>query len=94
MFTMTSSARSVVCRVTAHPRLSASSGLRIASTGTEGVPMQVRASAGPEPSDIVVESDGARLFLGPKAAKRLRGRVLDAVTERTGRVQFVLRSRS
>lgn len=94
MLTMTARAHSIVRRVTAHPRLSTRSGLRIASAGTEGVPMQVRASAAPQPDDLVVESDGARLFLGPKAVTRLRGRVLDAVTERSGRVQFVLRGRS
>ena len=37
---------------------------------------------------------GAKVFLGPGAVQRLRGRILDAVTERGGRVQFVLRKRS
>lgn len=92
MFTMTPQARAVVRRVTSHPALSADSGLRIASAGSDAAPMEVVAVKGPEPHDQVVERDGARVFLGPGALERLRGRLLDAVTERTGRVQFVLKA--
>ena len=92
MFTMTPQARAVVRTVTAHPALSASSGLRIASAGSDAAPMKVVAVKGPEPDDRVVVRDGARVFLGPGAVDRLRGRLLDAVTERTGRVRFVLRA--
>ena len=40
----------------------------------------------------IVRADGARLFFGPGTASRLRGRTLDAVTEKTGRVRFVLKT--
>jgi Fe-S cluster assembly iron-binding protein IscA len=93
MFTMTPQARAVVQRVTAHPALSASSGLRIARGRSHAAPMQVEASPEPQSDDTVIERDGARVFLDAGAVERLRGRVLDAVTEETGRVHFVLRVR-
>lgn len=92
MFSMTPRARSIVRRVTGHHALSAGSGLRIAGRSSSTEPMQVAASTGPEPHDEVVEREGARVFLGPGAAERLRGRTLDAVTERSGRVHFVLKA--
>lgn len=91
MFAMTPRARSVVRRVTGHQALSARSGLRIAQGSSADAPMQVAATAAPRERDEVLEHDGARVFLGPGAAKRLRGRTLDAVTEKTGRVHFVLK---
>ncbi len=90
MFTMTPRALTVVRTVTGHPRLTPHSGLRIAGDTT---PLQVRAVDGPRPGDEVVERDGARVFVGGQAARRLRGRLLDIVRERSGRVHFVVRSR-
>ncbi len=92
MITMTSRARSVVRRVTGHRALSARSGLRIARGQSPEGPLQVEATPGPEPRDTVHEREGARLFFGPGTASRLRGRTLDAVTEKTGRVRFVLKT--
>lgn len=94
MFTMTPRAEAVVRRVTAHPALAATSGLRIAARRSHDAPLKVVASARPEPEDEVVERDGTRVFLGPRAVERVRGRLLDVVTERTGRVQFVLKTPS
>ncbi len=91
MFAMTPRARSVVQRVTGHRALSARSGLRIARGASADAPMQVAASVEPHEHDKVLEHDGARVFLGPGAVERLRGRTLDAVTEKTGRVHFVLK---
>lgn len=91
MFAMTHRARSVVQRVTGHHALSARSGLRIARGPSAGAPMQVAAAPAPHEHDEVLETDGARVFLGPGAVERLRGRTLDAVTEKTGRVHFVLK---
>jgi Fe-S cluster assembly iron-binding protein IscA len=67
--------------------------LRIAVAGSEDAPIQVRAAEGPRADDEVVEREGARLFIGPGTWERLAGRTIDAVTERTGRIQFVLRAR-
>ncbi len=92
MFTMTTKAREVVRRVTSHPRISATSGLRIASQGAGADALGVTTAAGPERGDEVVERDGARVFLDEPAVPRVRGRLLDAVT-RNGRVHFVVRNR-
>lgn len=92
MFTLTPRARAVVRRVTGHRALSERSGLRIAAANRTADSMKVAATTGPEPGDQVVERDGARVFLGPGALERLRGRVVDAVTERSGRVHFVLKA--
>lgn len=92
MFTMTTKAREVVRRVTSHPRISATSGLRISSQGADESALGVTTAAGPERGDEVVERDGARVFLDEPAVPRVRGRLLDAVT-RNGRVHFVVRKR-
>ncbi|WP_224278660.1 Fe-S cluster assembly protein HesB [Nocardioides lacusdianchii] len=92
MFTMTTKAREVVRRVTSHPRVSATSGLRISSQGADESALGVATAAGPERGDQVVERDGARVFLDEPAVPRVRGRLLDAVT-RNGRVHFVVRNR-
>ena len=92
MFSMTPKAREVVRRVTAHPRIGARSGLRIASQGADEQALGVSPAAQPADGDEVVEGDGARVFLDEPAVPRVRGRLLDAVT-RNGRVHFVVRAR-
>lgn len=89
MLTMTPQALAVVRKVTAHPRLGQNSGLRIA--GNDAPPLQVGAVTGPCPGDEVVERAGARIFLGPAASRRLHGRRLDVVKERSGRVHFIVK---
>lgn len=91
MITMTPQAHRVIRRVTAHPRVGRRSGLRIAARGPRTEDLKVRTAAAPEPGDRVVERDGARLYLDGTAAPRVDGRVLDAVTEDSGRVQFVVK---
>lgn len=41
------------------------------------------------PWDVVVQADGARLFLAPDADRRLSGAVLDARRNRSGAAFFV-----
>jgi len=92
MLTITPQALTVIQRVSAHPSLEPNSGLRIACQETgPSAPLGVRAVHGPSRGDRVWEQDGARLFLGPRAAQRIAGRELDAITEPEGHVQFVLR---
>jgi iron-sulfur cluster assembly protein len=92
MLSITPRALAVVRTVTAHPRLRPTSGLRIARRDEPSRPMQVRAVPEPLPGDLVVEQDGARLFLGPGADVQIEGSELDAVTDTEGRVQFIRRS--
>lgn len=93
MFTMTPKAHAVVRRVTAHSRISSSSGLRIAARSSAGDALGVGTASGPRAGDEVIERDGARVFLAREAVPRVRDRVLDAVTERGGRVHFVVKRR-
>lgn len=91
MITMTSKAHQVVRQVTSHPRVGRLSGLRIASRGNDTDTLSVKTVAEPHPGDRVLESDGARVYLDEVAEPRVDGHVLDAVTEDTGRVHFVVR---
>lgn len=91
MLTITPDAMKVIRRVTAHPALEPTSGLRIAQREKPSTPLEVRAVRRPCPGDSVLERPGARLFLEPSASARVNGQVLDAVTESGGRVQFILR---
>ncbi len=90
MLTITPQALAVIQRVTAHPALEPTSGLRIARRAEPAAPLLVRAVDCPEPGDRVLEREGARLYLGSDIARRLDGRRLNAVTDDVGRVQFVL----
>ncbi len=91
MITFTHQAITVIRQVTAHPKLAPTSGLRIAAAQQRDG-LQVRTVREPEPGDQVVEQQGGRLYLGPEAARRVDGHVLDAVTDPSGRVQVVMRS--
>lgn len=91
MLTITSKAHRVVRQVTSHPKVGPRSGLRIAAQDDETVALSVRAVAEPQPGDRVLESDGARVYLDDVAEPRVDGHVLDAVTEDSGRVHFVVK---
>ena len=93
MLTMTSQALAVARKVTAHPSLGQNSGLRIAGKGATVLPLQVGVVTEPRPGDEVVERDGARIFLGPAAGRRLRGRRLDVLEEQSGRIHFIVEER-
>ena len=92
MLSVTPQALSVMQRVTGHPTMEPTSGLRIACGDEPSEPLQVRAVQGPLPGDRVLERDGARLYLEPGAAGTVEGRELDAVSDPKGRVQFILKS--
>lgn len=92
MLSITPRALAVMRRVTAHPRLKPTSGLRIAGSGKGARSMRVAAVPSPQPGDRVVEHQGGRLFLGPGASTVVEGCELDARTDTEGRVQFILRS--
>lgn len=91
MLTMTNKALSVVRAVTAHPKLDASSGLRIAQQGGTRQ-LGVRVVQRPRPGDVVIERSGGRVYVAPVVARRLRGRVLDVRRDAEGRVEFLLKA--
>ena len=98
MLTITPRAMTVIRRITAHPKLSPSSGLRIAPRGElqrgdgSDATLGVQIVRGPQAQDRVVEQEGGRLYLAPSVTERIAGRELDAVTDAHGRVQFVSRT--
>ena len=94
MLTITPQALTVIQRVTGHPMLEPTSGLRIACPEEPDAPLRVRAVRGPRPGDNVLERLGGRLYLEPDTVQRLEDGELDAVTNEDGRVQFVLRAAS
>lgn len=91
MLTITPEALTVIRRVTTHPKMEPTAGLRVASRPDSSAPLEVRVVDRPRPGDSVVERRGSRLYLDREAAHRVRGGELDAVTDREGRVHFVLR---
>lgn len=91
---ITDKASQVLREVTGHPRLAATSGLRVARKHPASDSLGVKAVSGPEPGDQIVERADGRLFLCPVALRRLRGNVLDARDDAEGRIHFVLRSAS
>jgi iron-sulfur cluster assembly protein len=90
MLSLTQHAVSVVRKFTANPRLGESSGVRIAHQWSTRK-LQVRPVRAPEPGDVVVEQTGGRVYVGPAAARKLRGKVLDARDDAEGRVEFLLK---
>jgi len=68
-------------------------GLRISSQdhslNGQGPHLNIEVVSAPEPEDLVLETDGAPIFLAPEAAGALDGKVLDAEVE-GDRVQFAL----
>ena len=77
--------------MTGHPRLKPTSGLRIARRDDAGGRLKVGTVNEPAAGDQVVEREGARLYLGPVAARTLANRELDATTDADGRVTFILK---
>lgn len=91
MLTITNKALSVVRTITAHPKLDESSGLRIAQQRGTAL-LGVRAVDRPQPGDVVIEQSGGRVYVGPNAVRRLRGRTLDVRRDSEGRAEFLLKA--
>jgi Fe-S cluster assembly iron-binding protein IscA len=63
-------------------------GLRISSAESDN--FEVAVAPRPQPTDQVVESSGARVYLEPEAADALSDKVLDAQVDANGSVHFSL----
>ena len=93
MLVLTEAAAEAVKTLTASPQLPEGSGLRIASSAP--VPeapgtLQVTAAPGPKENDVVLEADGAHVYLEPNAAAYLEDKVLDADVDQDGQAYFSL----
>jgi len=82
MLLLTPDAVTVVKKLTEAPD---AEGVRIsrpsASTDAAGAALQIELAAGPDPTDEVVDAEGAQLFLAPDAIDLMDGKVLDARIE-------------
>jgi len=58
--------------------------MTVAGGGCEGFQYSLKMEAETRPDDVVVVRDGIRAFLDPVSAQRLRGTLLDYITNRYG----------
>ncbi|TMR96344.1 Fe-S cluster assembly protein HesB [Nonomuraea basaltis] len=79
MLTLTADAVAAIRDLTSQPETPEDTGLRIASSSTDGLvgSLELSISGGPHPGDQVVESEGVRVFLEPNAASFLEDKTLD-----------------
>jgi iron-sulfur cluster assembly protein len=92
MLAISESAAEAIRGLTAGPEVPEGAGLRIVaeSRPEEGnVPLELALAATPAEDDAVVEEEGARVFLEPRAAELLDDKRLEADVE-TGRVTFAI----
>lgn len=90
MLTISREALSVIRRISTHPSMPDTAGLRIAHDETSSTALGVELVKHPSPGDSFVERDGAHLYLSPRAAERLDGNRLGARTQGDDRYTFVL----
>ena len=87
MLALTRSAHEAIRSLRSYPSLSRRGGLRI-SLDDDRQSLLVRPASQPAAGDHVQDVDGARVFLGPRAASRLAGRALHVRRDPGGRWQF------
>ena len=94
MLTLTENADAVVTTIVGREDASADAGLRIQTAEGQGPNGEARFAVhvvpSPEPADVVVESQGSRVFLEDAAADALSDKVLDAGVDEQGAVSFTI----
>lgn len=90
MLTLTENASTIVKDITTQPGLADTAGLRITSDASPEPTFEVSAAEQPEPGDLVVEQDGATVYLDQAASEILDDKILDAAVDPEGRVEFAL----
>ncbi|MGI9824224.1 hypothetical protein [Agromyces sp. Marseille-Q5079] len=88
MLTLTENASTVVKEIVSRNGAPEGSGLRINAQDTAATEFAVAVVPTPDPTDSVVEQDGARVYLGEAAAIALTDKTLDAKVADDGRVSF------
>lgn len=90
MLTLTETASTVVKGIVDRAPDISDGGLRIATTpGTER-DLQVAVVAEPLPGDVLIENEGARVFVSDEASAVLDNKTLDAQLGENGSVTFAL----
>ncbi|WP_433325155.1 Fe-S cluster assembly protein HesB [Spirillospora sp. CA-294931] len=90
MLSLTENAVTAIHDMTTKPELPTGTGIRIAPQQDDPVALVLVMSPGPVPGDEIIEVNGARLFLEPRAAEALNGRSLDVRMDGSGSVVFSL----
>jgi iron-sulfur cluster assembly protein len=90
MLDLTSNATSVIRSIAERPELPDEAGLRVAAGDGDQGQFSVAATGAPEQGDLIVEKEGARVFLDPQAAVVLDDKVLDVQVGEEGKVEFLL----
>lgn len=95
MLTMTPAASTVVKTLVAQsPEVADDGGLRIDTGAPDGADFAVTITETPQPTDAVVEHDGAKVFLAESAVLVLDDKVLDARVDDAGAVEFAIGQQS
>jgi iron-sulfur cluster assembly protein len=94
MLTLTDNATNVVHNLADQVPGDSAGGLRISTNDSADTTFSVAVTAEPEPTDEVVESSGARVFLETNAAAVLSDKVLDAEVDSDGSVRFAIGQQS
>ena len=89
MLTLTETASTLIRNLADQSVDAEDAGLRI-SADAEVTTLTADLAPAPEPTDAVIVSDGARVFLEENAAEALADKVLDAQLEDDGAVRFAI----
>ncbi|RCG32801.1 Fe-S cluster assembly protein HesB [Sphaerisporangium album] len=87
MLTLTDTAAKVIRDLNAQSE-STDKGIRISSQGDDAGSLMLSVAEGPETTDKVVESEGAKVYLDPVAASVLEDKALDANIDDQGGISF------
>ena len=90
MLTMTPAASTVVKTLVAQNPEVEEGGLRIDTGAPGAADFAVSITEIPQPTDAVIENDGARVFLAETAVPVLDDKVLDARVDDEGAVEFAI----
>ncbi|GGK62646.1 hypothetical protein Sme01_04630 [Sphaerisporangium melleum] len=88
MLTLTDTAAKVIRDLNAQAGASSDKGIRISSHGEDAGSLMLSVADGPESTDKVVESSGAKVYLDPVAASVLDDKSLDADVDDQGGISF------
>jgi len=94
MLTLTDNAASIVKDLADRVTGTDTGGLRIATQDTDPTNFEVTMAPVPQAEDLVVENEGAHVFLEANAATALADKELDASVDDAGAVRFSIAARA
>jgi iron-sulfur cluster assembly protein len=94
MLTLTETAAKVIRDLNTQSGEATDKGIRISSQGEDAGSLMLSVADGPESSDKIVESEGAKVYLDPVAATVLDDKALDANIDDQGGISFHVEDQS